>query len=111
LTPARAASPTFVKSTASRTRLLPPSSLNVLCCHEMPESRTAMPMPLPVMPVICATLVVPVVRMAAVPVTLSIVLAARAIRRFGEMLCTSLRAAMTLTLLAGSMAASASTEL
>jgi hypothetical protein len=70
-----------------------------------------MPMPLPVMPVICAKLVVPVLRIAAVPVTFSIVLAERAIRRFGEMLCTSARAAMALTLAAGNSAASASTEL
>ena len=55
--------------------------------------------------------VVPVLRMAAVPLTLSIVLAERVIRRFGEMLCTSARAARPPTLSAGTSAASASTEL
>jgi hypothetical protein len=58
-----------------------------------------------------AKLLVPVVRSAAVPVVTSRLLAACAISRLGEMLCTSLRAAMPATLAAGSRADSASTEL
>jgi hypothetical protein len=77
----------------------------------MPESRNAMPMPLAGVAGELAVVGVPVVRKAAAPVMLSSVLAARVISRLGEMLCTSLRAAMAATLPAGSSAASASTEL
>lgn len=109
-TPARTASPALVKLTASRTRLSSPSPLKGLCWYEKPESSTAKPMPAPVRPSLCGKVVEPVLRTAAVPVTVSTVLVARFIRRFGEMLCTSGRAAIVLTWWAGSSAARASTE-
>ncbi|MDZ7653649.1 MAG: hypothetical protein U5L03_14410 [Burkholderiaceae bacterium] len=48
--------------------------------------------------------------MASAPVANSSVLAVRAVSRFGEMLCTSVRAAMFATWLAGSITDSAVTD-
>ena len=110
-TPTRLASPAFSRLTRSRTRLtLVVSSEKSRCCQAMPESSTAMPMPLPVMPVLPLKVAPPVVRTLVTPVMVSSVLVVPVMRRFGEMLCTSASAAMVLILLAGSSADNAVTE-
>ena len=110
-TPTSFASPVFNRFTRSRTRLTPVvSSEKLRCCQAMPESSTAMPTPLPVMPVLLAKLVPLVVRTLATPVTFSSELVACVMSRFGETLCTSASAAIVLILLAGSRADNAVTE-
>jgi hypothetical protein len=71
----------------------------------MPESSTAMPTPVP------SSLLTPLPVWAVLaPVASSSELAVRAVGRFGEMLCTSLRAANCAMRLAGSITDSARTD-
>ncbi len=102
------ASPIFWKSTALITRdVLPSLARKFMWFHAMPESSTAIATPVPsrplhVMPALART--------PFAPVACSIMLNVRVVMRFGEMLCTSLRAAIVDTALAGSRTDSARTD-
>ena len=99
--------------TARLTRLLDPlASRKAACEWLMPESSMAMPTPLPSRPVLPPDLATrgPLSVPVMMPVIDSSRLAVRTVGRLGEMLVTSARAAMVLTLAAGSSADSAVTD-